>query len=299
MARSRRAVVDTDESDIVEKLGAEPVDPEEPHGPMVADEKKVLEAGAVDTESIQANRIADANVNRIRGGEKGVHINEPLLQKYETLTRLWPVNSLSILVKRLTGTAIEWPITSQPRTAVELYAAIKALHGRHEEATYEVFIRDSAQKTNRGQGRITMPDTRDELPPQSPQGQPMYPPQYGQPQPPQYGQPQLASQPQQQQPAVQVVPPTVDPIAMMQQMFQIFQQMTRPQQPQPVAPQPQQPPTVQVVPPAVDPMAMMQQMFQMFQQMQPPPQAPQAAAPPPPPPPSGSDPIAMMAWMQK
>ena len=325
MAKQRQQpAAGQDEADIVTALGAEPVDPEDPTGPLVADEDAVRAAGAVDAESIRANNISTQTVNRKRGGEKNVTINEPLLQKYETITRLWPINSLSILVKRLTGTQIEWPITSQPKNAVELYAAIKALHGRHEEATYEVFIRDSQIKANRGTGRITMPDTRDEVPPQPQPGQspmnPYYPQPYGAPQ---YSQPQATppyaapgypqQQPPQQppgQPAPQQPPAVVhvapsDPssmIATMQQMFQIFQQMQASAQPQ--QPQSQQP--VMPAPPANnDPasmMAWMNQMFDMFRQVQasgqPQPQ-PQPTQPMMPPPPAGNDPASMMAWMQQ
>ncbi len=326
MAKTRQQpAAGQDEADIVSSLGAEPVDPDDPTGPLVADEDAVRAAGAVDTESIRANSISNQTVNRKRGGEKNVTINEPLLQKYETVTRLWPVNSLSILVKRLTGTQIEWPITSQPKNAVELYAAIKALHGRHEEATYEVFIRDSQIKANRGTGRITMPDTRDEIPPQPQPGQPpmtpYYPPPYGAPQYPQpqaappyaapgYPQqaPQQPGQPAPQQPpaVVHVQPAQNDPASMIgvfQQMFEMFQRMQAAAQPQ----QPQQQQPVMPPPPAQnDPasmMAWMQQVFEMFRQVQasaqPHPAPQQQPMMPMPPPPQSNDPASMMAWMQQ
>jgi hypothetical protein len=296
-----------DEADIVAELGAEPVDPDEPNGPLLADEAKVREAGAVDAESIRANRIAQDTVGRKRAGQKNVTINEPLLTKYETVTQMWPVNTLTILVKRLTGTQIDWTINSQPKNAAELYAAIKQLHGRHEEATYEVSFRDSQQKQNRGTGRITLPDTRDELPPQpppgfappqgfSPQGAPMMPaPYYPQQQP---------MQPQPAQPFVPGMPPAgMDVNAMLawqKQQFELWQAAQRGGAPAPVPmPAPVQAAPAPVATPGMDFAAMMalqKQQFEMWQVAQghaaAPAPAPAAAAP-------GMDFAAMMALQKQ
>lgn len=324
----RRPSAGQDEADIVQELGAAPADPNNPTGELVVSEAAAKEAGAVDAESIRANRIADDVVNRKRGGEPNITLNEPLLQKYETVTRMWPVNTIAILVKRLTGTQVEWTITSQPKNSIELYNAIKQLHGRHEEATYEVAFRDSYQKQRRGTGTITLPDTREEPMPQQPQpGAPMnpyYPPQtyaapppgYAQPQqpyapqpgypPPQQGAPQPGQPVVQPTPTVQVMPQ--DPGAMMAvmgQMFDMFRQVQAsvqpPQQPQQPAQQPQMmmpPPPTQNDPASM--MAWMQQMFTMFQQVQASGQHPHAPQQPMmPQPPMQNDPASMMAWMQQ
>ena len=298
------------EADVIAEIGATPDDDEE----LEVDEAKVREIGAVDAESVIENRRVDDIINRVRSGEKGVPFNlDNLLQKYDALVQTWPPNSLDILVQRVTGTPVQYVIQSRPKSGGDLYTEILARHGRYEEAKYDVRFVDCTGKRKRGTGHITMPDTRDTPPMQQPQqGQSMN-----------YQSPQQPT-------TVQVVPPTVDPIAMMGKMFEIFQQM-RPQQAAPppaVAPQQvpvpvvvQPPPTdpmammgkmfeifqktqqaVQPTPsaqapsvqqsPATDPMAMMQESFRLFQQMQ----VPQAAAMPPPPP-QGSDPSAIMAWV--
>jgi len=104
---------------------------------------------------------------------------------------------------------------------------------------------------------------------------------------------------------VQVTPASTDPIAMMQAMFQIFQQMQPKSDPsQPVVPVSANAPvgTAAPVPPVAtsDPMATMQQMFQIFQQMHA--SVPPPAPPPAPPPtvqvvPPAVDPMVMMKQM--
>jgi hypothetical protein len=126
----------------------------------------VRKVGAVDAESIRANRENLEAVNRKRAGEKGVILNEPdVLLKYEEICKIWPVNTLIIIVKRLTSTPAIWTITSKPKTATELYAEIKKIHGRREETTYEVIFRDSFKKESRGQGNLIMPSTIEEFSP--------------------------------------------------------------------------------------------------------------------------------------
>ena len=168
---------ETEDTEITKELSAQPVDPAEPNGAMVANEAKIREAGAIDTESIRANRRNQAVVNRKAGGEKEARFNEPnIFIKYEEVSKIWPINTLVILVKRLTGTPAEFTITSQPKTASELYDEIKKIHGKREEATYDITFRDSFRKEHRGTGRVDMPNTI-EIPPSPPppQGQQPYP----------------------------------------------------------------------------------------------------------------------------
>ena len=285
-----------DEPDILNELGATPAS----DGDHVeVDEEKLLSVGAVDAASVLENRRMDEIVNKKRGGVEKVQFNvDDVLIKYEGVIKYWPANTLAISMKRLTGTPVTYVIESQPKSGAELYAAMRAYHGPHDEAAYDVKIYDTHSKQYRGNGRITMPDARPPAPPPT-QGPPMtpypYPPPYGQPP---YGQPQAAPQ----APAPVAVPPAApapaDPVAMMGKLFEVFQQMQasvhHPPPPQPVMMQ-------QPAAPAVDPVAMMQQMFGMFQQMQASmaarnPQTPQVAMPPPP---QTADPHAMMAWMQQ
>lgn len=311
-----------DEADILEEVGGERDD----GGELLVDEEAIRAVGAVDAESVRENRRMSAVVNKKRGGAKNVVFNtDDLLTKYEGLIKEWPPNTLDITVRRLTGTAVVHTIVSRPRSGVELYKAIKDLHGQYEEAQYEVKFLDTNQKVYRGTGRITMPDTR----PASPQGQPPmtyppngapppgYPPGYGgypppapvyppqaqapQPSPPQYPVPP---------PAVQIIPSQFDPnsmMTMMNEMFSMFQRMQPPPQPPPQAqpqfPQFQAPPAMPPMPPPqasmAEQMAWMKQMFDTFQQLQQGAQAPARVAPQPvaPPPPQAPSPTSSMAEM--
>lgn len=296
-----------DEADIIKEIGAVPANDDS--GELVADEAKVVAAGAVDAESIRENRRNQEIVDKVRSGQKGVPFNlDNVLEKYDLIIKSWPPNTLDILVKRVTGTAVQWVIQSRPRSGAELYAAILAHHGRYDEAEYDVRFIDFGGKQKRGQGRIVIPDTRDTPAPQqsSPQGQQpiMNNPS---PQTPPTTDPVVMMgkmfeifQQMQTRPASQIAPqqpvavqpsmqPSTDPLAMMSQMFGIFQKMQQSAQPTPTA-QPQ--PT-----PSTDPMAVMQESFRLFQQVQP---HPSSATPVmPPPPPQGSDPSVVMAWMQQ
>jgi hypothetical protein len=272
-----------DEVEIARDLGGEPEDPEDPNGALMVEEEKVREVGAVDAESVRANRANQEVLNRMKAKEKGVAFNEPnVLLKYEEITKLHPVNSITILVNRLSSTPATFYITTQPKNAGELYAALAAIHGRREDTTYDILFQDSYKKMRRGTGRITMPSTLDEpLPPQPPQGPPMQqPPPYGF-LPPGFGPPAyVAQQPPAPQPAppAPVPPPVVqvmptppqqgtDPIVMMRQMFEIMRAM-----------QPQQAPAAPVPAPAPVPQdpnaAMMAQMLEMMRAMQPQPATP-------------------------
>jgi hypothetical protein len=309
-----------DEADIVAEIGATPSEDES--GDLEIPEEKLHEVGAVDAESVLENRRVAEMVGKKRSGQQGVQFNvDNVIEKYEGIIKFWPPNTMDILVKRTTGTPVQRVIQSRPRSGADLYAAIMAIHGRYEEAEYDVRFFDSNDKQRRGTGRITLPDTRDTPPMPQPQLQgqppmsPYYPPQPGSIAPPaapstdpvammraMFEMVQQMQRPPaavgvpapvlQQQPAVQA-PPSTDPVAMMQQMFRMFQEM---QAPGPVVPQPVPAPTPASFPgQSTDPMAMMQQMFRMFQEMTPQTaQAPQVqpqvvvAAPP------STDPLAVM-----
>lgn len=282
-----------DEADILEEVGGERDD----GGELIVDEDVIQAVGAVDAASVRENRRMENVVKKKRGGMKGVVFNtDDLLTKYEGIIKEWPPNTLDISVKRLTGTAVTHTILSRPRSGVELYEAIKGVHGQYEEAQYEVKFLDSNQKQYRGTGRITMPDTR----PVGQQGQPVQQPYYPPNGAPPPGYPPQAQPWQPPQHPTTAQPPIVqatDPIAMMRQMFDMFQTMSQRPQPQTSAPAALTP---QVNP--TDPMAMMKQMFEMFQQTQGgavPPPAPQPVviAPPPSPPQPVIDPMAMMTQM--
>ena len=245
-----------DEADVVAEVGARL----DESGELVAREEDVSKIGAVDSDSVRENRRLEDFVKKKRGNVKGVTFNaDDLLTKYETMIKVWPPNTLDISVKRLTGSPVERVITSRPRTGAELYAELQTIHGAHEEAKYAVKFFDSNGKEFRGNGQITMPDTR------SPQQQgysPMnapYP--YGHPQAPSHSSPNYS--------APQPPPFGADPMAMMRQMFAMFNDMREAVQQPAYAP-----PTMQMPPPPpshADPQAMMgwmQEMFRTFQQMQ-------------------------------
>jgi hypothetical protein len=297
-----------DEADILAEVGGE----RDENGQLIADEESVRAIGAIDAESVRTNRRMKDVVDKKRGGMKGVTFNtDDLLASYEALIKQWPPNTLDITVRRMTGTQVTRTITSRPRSGVELYEAIKLIHGQYEEAEYEVKCLDTNQKQYRGTGRIIMPDTR-AVPPQGQPMQTFYP--NGAPIPPGYP----------PQPAPAFYPPTPgyppppgyaappSPPAQGQQPPPQQQQQPFPQQ----SAAPPQVPTVQVMPSQFDPgsmMTIMDQLFQMFQRLQasaqpppqPPPQYPPQYAPPPlatsmPPPPSAqASPAEMFEWIQR
>lgn len=186
-----------DETEITAELDAEAAE----DGGLTVPEDRIRQEGAVDAESIRDNRRAAETLNKLRGGVKNVPFNvDDALIKYEELTKLWPPNTLDIVVKRLTGSQLTHVIESRPRTGAELYAAIKRIHGAHEEAEYELKFRDSHQKQTRGTHRIVLPNTLDELPPQQPGAPPVnpyFPPPspYQYPGAAQYGAPQYGTPP--------------------------------------------------------------------------------------------------------
>jgi len=268
-----------DEADIIAEVGAEH---DEELDELVASEEKIRAIGAVDAESVRENRRLQTIVDKKRGNMKGVPFNAgDILTKFEWTVKMWPPNTLRTRMKRLTGTPVQYTITTFPRSAAEFYAALMEYHGVSDEAKYEIVIVDSNDNEFRAKGQITLPDTQ----PKQPQGgHPMSAPQYQQPVPVQAQQAQQQQQPpppvhvdsmtqltqmveliqnmqaQQQQPQVTPPPPAHADPATMTQLFELIQKM-QPQQ-QPAQPQPQS---------QADPMAAMRGMLGAPPPMEPPP----------------------------
>lgn len=201
-----------EEADIIEEVGAEE---DEESGELVADEDRVRKIGAADPATVREDRRLRSIANKKRQGKKNVGFGtiDPLVV-YETILKTWEPDSIDITFKRLSGSQqTTQVIRSRPRSRTELFDVFMGLHGQSEAAEYEVRFHDSSGHQWRGQGRITMPDTR----PKGQQGgNGYYPSQNGAP-PPQTGQ-----QPPSQGP---------DPMAMFRQMFELVQSV-QPQQPQ-------------------------------------------------------------------
>lgn len=267
---TKRRPVGTEEDILSEIDGDE--DPDDPNGPVLIDEEKARELGALDAESIRSNRQNQDIVDRKVSGEKGIPFaEENILLKYEQVIKVWGVQNTSIIVKKLTGNQSSEYITSQPKNASELYTALKLLHGRSEETAYELIYNDSQLKQKRGRGKITLPSTLNE----PVQGQSIMNP---------YGQPPMPGYPQQQSqqaapspPVVQVVSPSPQqaPDQIMKQMLEMMVLMKQHFQPPP-PPMPAQPP------PPSQPQPDMAAMFAMMQQMMQPGSQPPVAPPPPP-----------------
>src|ERR1700722_5291949 len=112
-----------DESAIIAEIGAAPTG--DGSGELEGDENKILEAGAVDSESVLENRRSNEIVGKVRSGQKGVLFNlDNVLEKYDLVIRTWPPNTIDILASRVTGTPVQWVIQSRPRSGAELYAAL-------------------------------------------------------------------------------------------------------------------------------------------------------------------------------
>jgi hypothetical protein len=258
-----------EEADILEEAGAEE---DEETGELMADEEKVRKLGAADPATVREDRRLRSIANKKRQGKKniGFGTNDPLVV-YETILKAWEPDSIDITVKRLTGAQVVQVIRSRPRSRTELYKVIETVHGQHEEAEYDIRFHDSSGHQWRGQGRITMPDTR-------PQGQ-----QHGNGHYPQPQQPIAPGAPS----VVVHTPPGQDMgsmFATFQSMFDMFQNMQQRMTPQQYSPQPQIPVMPPQPPPTASPaeqMAWMQQVFDMFQRMQNrgAPQQPQTTAP--------------------
>ena len=238
-----------DEADILAEVGAER---DADSGDTFADEAKVREIGAMDAESVRENRRLQEIVDKKRGNVPHVPFNsDDVLVAYQHLLRVWAANTLHISIKRMSGgSPVQYTITSQPKTAAELYDAIRACHGPNEEATYKVAVIETATSQYKLNGRITVPDAR----PAQGQQQPMN-----------------GQQPNTHQPAAATAPsPQVDLLAMQRQMFDMLLQMqavARGQQP--ATPSTPAPAPAAAAPSAgVDLLAMQKQMFDMLQQMQ-------------------------------
>jgi hypothetical protein len=244
-----------EEADILEEAGAEE---DEETGELMADEDKVRKLGAADPATVREDRRLRSIANKKRQGKKniGFGTNDPLVV-YETILKAWEPDSIDITVKRLTGAQVVQVVRSRPRSRTELYKVIETVHGQHEEAEYDIRFHDSSGHQWRGQGRITMPDTR-------PQGHPHGNGHYPQPQQPTApGAPSVVVQ----------APPGQDMGTMFssfQAMFDMFQNIQQRMAPQQYA-QPQMPIMPPQPPPTASPaeqMAWMQQVFDMFQRMQ-------------------------------
>lgn len=84
-------------------------------------------------------------------------VEPDLLVKYETIIKYWPVDTIYIVVNRLTGPLLQHLITDRPNSGAALYEALAKIHGQHEEAEYEIKFVSSGKY--RGVGRIRMPRT--------------------------------------------------------------------------------------------------------------------------------------------
>lgn len=316
-----------DEADILEEAGAER---DEETGELTATEDRVRELGAVDAESVRANRRTQEMVNKKRANVKNVTFNTgDLLSKYDAVINVWPSNTLDITVRRLTGTPVQQVIISRPRSGIELYEALKIVHGAYGEAEYEVKFQDTSTKQWCGTGRITMPDTRPQQgqqpmnPYYQPPGYPPPPPGYSYP--PGYPPLQAGAPPQQpappppvaaavaapapmpppvyvQTPAAPAGPDMAQTAAFMRQMFEMFQGIQATQQPQLQHAAPLPPPQIVMPQPPANPdpasmVAYMQQMLEMFRSMQLAGQPAPAPYSPPPAAPVAPDPMASMRQM--
>lgn len=246
-----------EEADILEEAGAEQ---DEETGELMADAEQVRKLGAADPATVREDRRLRSIANKKRQGKKNVGFGttDPLVV-YETILKTWEPDSIDITFKRLSGSQqTTRMIRSRPRSRAELYEVFEKLHGESEAAEYDVRFHDSSGHQWRGQGRITMPDTR---PKNQQSGNGHYP------------SPQPATAPGTPSVVVQA-PPGQDMGAMFstfQSMFEMFHNMQQRMAPQQYSSQPQLPVMPPQPPPTASPgeqMAWMQQVFDMFQRMQ-------------------------------
>ena len=220
-------------------------------------------------------------------------VNDNVFLVFEETLKLFPEAARTIAVERKTGTPAHWMLTDRPRTANELYAAIKRLHGRSGETTYEIVFRDGSGHGSAG--LVSMPSTLDELPAPIAPAAPYQPPHYPQP-----GVQSAYAPP--------VPAPANTPLeAMLTMQKQLFEMVNAMQASKSAAAA--SPPTAPAVPAASSPdvnalLAMQKQMFEMVQAMQtkaagyaPPQQQPPAT--PPPQAPVQPDPSASLLAVQK
>lgn len=161
-----RSVTAPSAHEVDAKVGAE----QQEDGSDLVDEETVRKLGAVNAEAARENERRKEIIDRKRGGEKRVpwgEMNAVLM--YDDIVSLWPANTLSLCVTRLTGTPLTMYIYGYPRSGQELYNAIKTqVHGRREETEYSVTVRDAQSKFDKGKGRVTLPNTLDEAGPAQP-----------------------------------------------------------------------------------------------------------------------------------
>jgi hypothetical protein len=309
MGSKSRKPVGTEE-DIMTELDGEPLDPDDPESPIMIDEDKAREMGALDAESVRINRQSKEVVERKIANEKSVPFAEinPLL-KYEQVIKTYGLEGISIIVTRLDRQTTE-TIHTKPKTAQELYTILMALHGRREQTTYDLIFYDSTNQMRRGKSRITLQSTIEETPPQV---QPMNPhyPFNGYPPQPGYAQQPLPVPPPPQQPT----PPGLDVAGIMAMQKQMMDMVLAMQRGQPIPPPSVQPLPMQPisVPQASPPqggldvagiMAMQKQMMDMILAMQGQHHQPVQQPPPPVQPPlvqqsQSPDIMTMMMAMQK
>jgi hypothetical protein len=267
-----------DEADIIDEVRAEQ---DEETGELEADVERIREVGAIDPASARQNRHINRVADKKRKGEKvSFGIDDPIAL-YDALNKVWPTDKVEIRAQNLVSKAT-YVIQSHPRSGFDLYEILRGIHGQREEQEYKIEFRSASRKEYLGQARLTMPDAR----PSGQQGQPYYqqpPPQYA-PQPPQ-------AAPAPQSPTFVMPPPGGDPMAMVGQVFDLFQRFQAQMTPQTQPQQPTLPGSLPPPPQTSDPAAMMnwmQQAFGIFQQMQsaarvqppqPQPQAQSAATP--------------------
>lgn len=284
------------EEEILTQAGVEQDD----EGNLVADEEKIKELGAIDTESVIENRRAADVVGKRRANGKKIPFNTSNpIDAYDVMIQTWPPNTLDITFTRLSGgNPITGRITNRPKSGSELLKTLEQYHGKNEEAEYSVVCKDATQKCYRGTFRVFLPDTRQLEQPMGHYPPPGYPPGYYPP-----GYPPVAYGPpgQPQPPAPQHMPPPPPPpppppvlvqqdmpgtLDALRQLLEITQTMRPPQAP---APAPVSFPPAP--PPGADIAAQMQYLKEalaIVQQMTPqqiPPQTVVAMPPQPPPPP--------------
>ncbi len=183
---------------------------------------------------------------------------DDVLALYESVSGLRTGVPITVYVQRLTGTPAQAVIDTQPPLGSGLYKELQRIHGRHQEAEYEVSFRSGREP--RGVGIITMPGPNEEgqvmpLPwPQQPAPQPQQQPVASQPQQPSQGMNWEAFQ------------------ALQKQQFDLLLAAQRsgggavaaPQLPPSAPPPLPQPPPPAAPPPSTSPM----DMWSMFQAMQ-------------------------------
>jgi hypothetical protein len=124
--------------------------------------ERARQVGAINAEAVQANRKRATIRDRKRDGEKNVPWGESdACMLYDDIISLWPISQLLIYVKRVSGgSQVSYCLRGQPRNGRDLYEAIRTqCHGQAPEAEYQVVVRDSHGREERGRGRVMLPST--------------------------------------------------------------------------------------------------------------------------------------------